>query len=119
MVQCKAKLLTPCLNLVKIESADENEFIRSKCLVGNNVDYWIGLTDEDQENKWKWSDGSNLGNYANWGNGPSYPQPNGKDNENCVGIRNGTFAGTDLYLAQWHDKRCHQTRGYICEKEMT
>ncbi|KAJ7371715.1 Collectin-12 [Desmophyllum pertusum] len=77
---------------------DENEFIRSKCLVGNNVDYCIGLTDEDQENKWKWSDGSNLGNYANWGNGPSYPQPNGKDNENCVGIRNGTFAGTDLIV---------------------
>lgn len=105
-------------HLVKIESADENEFIRVKFLSGpNKVDYWIGLTDEQEENKWKWSDGSNLGNYTNWG-GVDKQQPNDHGhNENCVGIRNGRFAGTELYSGQWHDKGCGDSRGYICEKE--
>ncbi|XP_078373200.1 aggrecan core protein-like [Oculina patagonica] len=106
------------LHLVKIESADENEFIRSRLLSGpSKVDYWIGLTDEQEEDKWKWSDDSNLGNYTNWG-GVKIQQPNDKGHkENCAGIRNGKFAGTEIYFGQWHDKGCGESRGYICEKE--
>lgn len=103
--------------MVKIESADENEFIRAQLPLDTWADYWIGLTDEQEENKWKWSDGTDLGNYTNWG-GVEHKQPNDKGHkENCVGIRNGKFAGTDIYSGQWHDKGCGESRGYLCEKE--
>lgn len=103
--------------MVKIESADENKFIKERLLLDTPADYWIGLTDEQEENKWKWSDGTNLGNYTNWG-GVRHKQPNdNRHNENCVGIRNGQFAGTEKYSGEWHDKGCGTSRGYICEKE--
>ncbi|KAL9963762.1 hypothetical protein ACROYT_G027300 [Oculina patagonica] len=73
--------------LVKIESADKNDFIKS--LLGEGY-YWIGLTDAETEGDWKWSDGSNFTGYANWISG----DPNNYNNEDCVGIlKGGGFDG--------------------------
>ncbi|XP_078374694.1 uncharacterized protein LOC144658198 [Oculina patagonica] len=64
--------------LVKIETADEHDFIKKVFLIGK-VDYWIGLTDAENENDWQWSDGCELTGYTNWRPG----QPNGYNRTLC------------------------------------
>jgi len=96
--------------LVKIDSADENEFIKTEYLTGT-VDYWIGLSDSINEGTWKWADWTVLTGYINWFPG----EPNGGTSENCVGIRMGQHGG-NLYDAQWHDISCYNIpRSFICE----
>ncbi|XP_078374426.1 uncharacterized protein LOC144657969 [Oculina patagonica] len=89
--------------LVKIESADENEFIRQNFLLIGG-DYWIGLTDAETEGVWKWSDGSQLTGYTHWDSN----EPTGLNWENCVAIRNTG--------AQWYDRSCTDWKGCICKK---
>ncbi|XP_078374702.1 EGF-like repeat and discoidin I-like domain-containing protein 3 isoform X1 [Oculina patagonica] len=67
--------------LAKIESNEENAFIESIASLTNApYGYWIGLTDAGMENHWKWSDGSSLGLYTNWGTN----EPNNINGEDCV-----------------------------------
>ncbi len=94
---------------MKIETADENDFINGELLSGI-VDYWIGLTDEETENYWKWSDGSPLTGYTNWMSG----QPNDYKEQDCAAIRKGSFKNGD-FDGEWHDDACSTERGFICE----
>ena len=101
----KLKCLGNSAQLVKIESSDENNFIKSQFLPRGYEDYWIGLTDEENEGTWKWSDGSSLTGYINWDHG----QPNNDGGrQNCGGIRKSG--------AVWHDRSCSHLKGFICEK---
>ena len=101
--------------LVKVESREENEFIKAKILPTNkNDDYWIGLSNSGEENVWMWTDGTQLDwdgyTKPNWGDN----QPdNNKNNKNCVVIRIKT-SDPDHY-GKWHDLGCFQERKYICE----
>ena len=94
--------------LVKIESADENEFIKREVLPGSGR-YWIGLTDAGTENDWKWSDGSKLAGYTHW----SLGQLN-NTKQDCVVIRKGHDSGIE-FGGQWYNSKCHTTRKFICE----
>ena len=100
-------------HLVTIESAEKQAFIYEKFLAGTDKkDYWIGLTDADVENEWKWCDGRKLTIYTNWAPG----QPNNlDDNQDCVGIRKGHFFDTD-YDGEWHDNACTKKKEFICER---
>ncbi|KAJ0012088.1 hypothetical protein NQD34_013063, partial [Periophthalmus magnuspinnatus] len=66
---------------------------------------WIGLNHLEQEDVWKWVDGSLL-NSSFWSDG----EPNNEGNEHCgeihprVGLRN------------WNDLNCAKKRPFICEK---
>ena len=94
--------------LVKITSANENEFIKTEYLTGQ-ADYWIGLSDSGHEGAWKWTDGTLLTSdgFKDWGGS----QPNGGTSQNCARMR--LDSNQD---AEWHDKQCSHTKGFICEK---
>ena len=99
--------------LVKVESREENDFIKTKLLpTDKEENYWIGLSDSDNENDWKWTDGTrlDLDGYKNWrGNEPD----NHNGNEDCVVI---VRISTDPYhYGKWSDISCSLERKYICE----
>jgi len=111
--------------LVKIESAEENDFLRRTFLTASLVTYWIGLSDQDKEDELIWTDGILLGSYTNWrGSNPN----NMNGNQNCGHITKGSFQMTFRkgsyswsynfrdYNGEWNDLECYARLGYICEQ---
>ena len=99
--------------LVKIESREENDFIKTKLLpTKNNGSYWIGLSYSANESDWMWTDGTKLDSdgYKNW----EPNQPDNKNNEDCVVIRIKT--SHPHHYGKWHDRSCSDKKKYICEK---
>ena len=97
--------------LVKIESKAETEFIDATFL-STRMKMWIGLNDIVNEDDWKWSDGSSLEGYTNWGD----KEPNNhEDQQHCVVIIKGVVSNTD-FQAEWNDFRCDREIVYLCEK---
>ena len=62
--------------------------------------YWIGLSDYEDEDQWKWSDGSST-SWMNWDGG----EPNGGRGENCAQLREGI----------WRDASCNDGRYFVCK----
>lgn len=104
--------------LVKIESAEENDFLTRTFLKAPEGTYWIGLSDQMIEGKWIWTDESLLGKYTNWGK--SNPNNLG-DNQDCGHILKGSFQLQSHYFrgyddGEWNDLECSFALGYICEQ---
>ena len=101
--------------LVKIELAEENDFLKSTYLNSPGVTFWIGLSDLMQEGEWICVDGSSLGDYANWHHDPN----NLGGNQHCVHIATGSFLigqyDFESYDAGCNDLESYVTLGYICE----
>ena len=99
--------------LVKVESHEENDFIKTELLpTHKNGSYWIGLSDSANETDWMWTDGTQLDSdgYKNWGD----DQPdNNKNKQNCVAIQ--IRKSDPDHYGKWHDRRCSHERNYICE----
>jgi hypothetical protein len=108
----KCQALGSEFDLAAIQSAAENEFIRSHLL----VDGWVGGTDSAAEGAWRWasngvqfwqgaSSGSAVGGaYTNWKLG----QPNNTVNQDCLLLE-------DDFGGKWQDESCASTRDYVCE----
>ena len=100
-------------NLVKVDSREENDFIKTNVLATEtNDDYWIGLSDSAKEDDWMWTDGTRLGlvhGYKNWG---SNQPDNYGNNEDCVVIRRESDPN---YSGRWYDQPCSRKKKYICE----
>ena len=118
----RAKCESLGAQLVKIETAFENEFLKRTFLMSSGtsgVTYWIGLSDQEEEGEWKWTDSSLLRNYmyTEWSTG----NPNNlRGKQDCGHIAQGTF---DLkgypfegFDGEWNDLECDFRLGYICEK---
>lgn len=93
--------------LVVIESKEEQLFLQKQTHAKGS--YWIGLTDIEEENVWKWLDGTTP-TYLNW----KVDQPDNWNHhigpgEDCAGI---------LYLGLWNDFQCNDYNKFICEKNM-
>ena len=98
--------------LVKIESQNEREFIDATFL-STRKKIWIGLTDVQKEGVWKWSDGTSLQGYSNWGPG----EPNNYDqSQHCVAVVKGIMTN-DYFNAEWNDLICQNAHFYLCENE--
>nr|XP_055063223.1 C-type lectin domain family 17, member A-like [Misgurnus anguillicaudatus] len=85
-------------DLIIINNKEEQDFIKK---IPGTMRFWIGLTDIEVEDRWKWVDGSTL-TTGFW----VTPQPDGKINENCIA---STSSG-------WFDYQCSNTMKWICEK---
>jgi len=111
-VEALASCRTIGAELVKIESQNETEFINATFL-STRKSIWIGLTDVQEEGVWKWSDGTSLQGYSNWG--PKEPN-NNEDSQHCVVVVMGMM-GDDYFDAEWNDWVCEKINFYLCEKE--
>uniref|UniRef100_A0A3B4C4T3 C-type lectin domain-containing protein n=1 Tax=Pygocentrus nattereri TaxID=42514 RepID=A0A3B4C4T3_PYGNA len=89
-------------DLVIINSREE-QFVE---MIRKGQEAWIGLSDINQENGWKWVDGSTL-NTRFW---CSREPNNYEGNEDCV--------ITDI-LNTWNDIKCSVRISWICEKKVS
>ena len=100
-----------------MESAEENDFLTRNVITASTGAYWIGLSDQVENGKWIWTDGSPL-SYTNWGKN----QPNNYlGNQDCGQIVKGSldvggFSFSDCNDGEWNDFKCDFSFGYVCEK---
>ncbi|XP_065146744.1 CD209 antigen-like protein C [Paramisgurnus dabryanus] len=87
-------------DLIIINNKEEHDFVQK---ISGTEYIWIGLSDSDEEGRWKWVDGSTL-TTSFWRSG----EPNGGKTENCALIRS----------SGWADFPCSNAYNYICEKNI-
>ena len=70
--------------------------------------YFIGLSDESEEGKWVWADGSNS-TWRHWAS----TEPNGGTQESCAVLYyDDSSSGID---GQWVDVACGDARMFVCK----
>ncbi|XP_072347008.1 hepatic lectin-like [Scyliorhinus torazame] len=90
-------------NLLVINTIEEQHFV---AMESNTNEFWIGLSDHEHENKWKWVDGTD---YEATPKFWSVGEPNNANSgEDCAQISSG---------GRWNDNNCSGKRLYICEQE--
>lgn len=111
--------------LVRIESADENDFIKSwiaETAPGEGM-VWIGANDLDAERTWVWGRGRGAERFfdaAVGGGGVAYQNhfhdfPEGRPNS-ANGVDEDCGALDSEISWQWNDLKCSDARlGYLCE----
>nr|XP_021327940.1 C-type lectin domain family 4 member F-like [Danio rerio] len=97
-------------DLIIVNNKQEQDFIMK--ITGNN-EFWIGLTDSDEEGNWKWVDGSILTS-GFWASSGSITEPNGRETENCA----VTHLKKHPELKGWLDVACDDAHQWICEKSI-
>ncbi|KAK9539957.1 hypothetical protein VZT92_002436 [Zoarces viviparus] len=98
----KKKCIDDDAQLVIISSEEEQEFISSF-----KQRMWIGLTDEESEDVWKWVDGTPL-TKGYW----RPRQPDNANTENCVEISMKSISS----IQNWNDLPCSHSLYFTCEK---
>ena len=92
-------------DLLSIRDENETNEILNKYL-GPGLQYWIGLSDLDTNDRFEWSDRTDF-NYENWASG----EPNHVNGfEDCVELRP---------LGTWNDQNCFASRYFVCEKQIS
>jgi hypothetical protein len=89
-------------HLVTISDVNEQDFVMNFV---NKEQIWMGLTDVETENEWKWVDGTPA-NYFKWREG----EPNNLNNEDCGFMTSDGVGG-------WSDYDCDRSPnpGYVVE----
>ncbi|KAF4108165.1 asialoglycoprotein receptor 1-like [Onychostoma macrolepis] len=85
-------------DLIIINNREEQEFVRKW---SDKYRVWIGLTDSDVEDSWKWVDGSTPTS-GFW----MSTEPNGYRGENCV----------LTVVGEWADYPCTEEFNWMCER---
>ena len=98
--------------LVEIDSEEENtalvEEINRKEYTNRKMNFWIGLTDLENEGDWRLVSNGKEASYLNWGlNQPD----NTGGNENCARIRIKPLP-VFSWVDTWSDIFCNSTAGY-------
>ncbi|EMP31147.1 Collectin-12, partial [Chelonia mydas] len=94
-------------HLVIINNKEEQQWIKRQ--IAGKGNFWIGLTDSEQENEWRWLDGT-LPEYTNWKSGQPDNWSTGQGpGEDCAGL---------ISAGLWNDFQCEDVNSFICEKDM-
>ncbi|XP_068199852.1 collectin-12-like [Antennarius striatus] len=103
----KASCQSVSASLLIINDVEEQKWLK-KQTAGKGY-FWMGLTDREEENVWRWLDGTEPsftkwkpGQPDNWGHGH-------ETGEDCAGF---------IHEGLWNDFFCEDLISYICEKEM-
>jgi len=91
-------------HLVVIADATENTLVRG--LLPMTARFWMGFSDLEVENTWKWLDGTDVPRAAEFWDGA---QPN--DNQTFGGEDCGEMSNTGT----WNDKACSNAQPFVCE----
>ncbi|XP_053258168.1 C-type lectin domain family 4 member F-like [Podarcis raffonei] len=95
-------------HLASILTDEEQNFVTS--LLSDPT--WIGLTDEMEEGKWEWTDGSRFKKEYWSHNQPPHRQQNREIEEDCVSI----VPASNKY--NWKDAYCHEERRWVCKENL-
>jgi hypothetical protein len=87
-------------HLAKVETEGEDEWMMETGFALGG-DYFIGLSDEDDEGEWVWTDATTA-TWFHW----IGAEPNGGRGENCVEVRPA---------GGWNDRPCDYDRRFVCE----
>ncbi|XP_068197121.1 collectin-12-like [Antennarius striatus] len=98
-----------CVNasshMLIINDDEEQQFVRNT-IAGKGY-FWLGLTDKEAENVWKWVDGT-VPVFKNWKPGQPDNWTHGHEQgEDCAGL---------IHNANWNDFYCTDRIGFICER---
>ncbi|XP_037312254.2 collectin-12-like [Pungitius pungitius] len=94
-------------SLLAINDLEELTWLKQQT-VGRGY-FWMGLTDKEEENVWRWLDGSEPA-FTKWKPGQPDDWGHGHEmGEDCAGLVHGGL---------WNDFFCEDQISYICEKEM-
>ncbi|XP_035511367.1 collectin-12-like [Morone saxatilis] len=103
----KATCESASASLLIINDMEEQKWLKKQTF-GKGY-FWMGLTDKEEENIWRWLDGTEPaftkwkpGQPDNWGHGHEI-------GEDCAGL---------IHEGLWNDFFCEDLISYICEKEM-
>lgn len=92
-------------HMLIINDNEEQQFVRN-AIVGKGY-FWLGLTDREEENVWKWVDGT-IPVFKKWKPGQPDNWTHGhEDGEDCAGL---------IHNANWNDFYCTDRIGFICER---
>ncbi|XP_059394589.1 CD209 antigen-like protein E [Carassius carassius] len=97
-------------DLIIINNRTEQDFVMK---ITNKTEFWIGVSDIDVEDTWKWVDGSALTS-GFWATGGEVNEPRGGTLENCA----VSYIPMSTEITGWHDVKCNYTYHWICEKSI-
>ncbi|KAL4231019.1 hypothetical protein ACF0H5_011391 [Mactra antiquata] len=100
--------------LVEIETAAENTYLKAQAQVYAKDQFWISLTDIGEEGSWMWMSSKasiNTTGFSDWY--PGQPDNHGVD-QNCAALYINRAHHAPSW--QWSDIACASRNHYICEK---
>ena len=93
-------------HLATIQSQEENDYIYSLIISNGYSSAYFGLTDQDNEGTWKWTNGEPV-NYLNWASS----EPNSENSEENYAMFYYKYADGKWNDGRWSDN----TTAFICE----
>ncbi|XP_029562005.1 collectin-12 isoform X1 [Salmo trutta] len=92
-------------SMIIVRDLEEQQWVR-KQIAGKGY-FWLGLTDREDENVWKWVDGT-LPVFTKWKPGQPDNWSHGhEEGEDCAGL---------IHEANWNDFFCTDRIGFICQR---